>query len=273
MFFEPLASGQNPKVKELLELLQKASARRESGLFAVEGRREAERCLGAGFKARSLFFCEEIIPSDFLQFIVNEALKLNPAAKLFSVSRKVYEKISYREGTEGIVAEVFAKGGRLEDLKLRPDALVAVLENVEKPGNLGAVLRSADAAGACAVISCGPLTDLYNPNLIRASLGACFTVQTAAASSEDTIKWLKKNGIKILSAQLQDSRPYYDCDMKGPVALALGAEDKGLSELWRKAADQRIRIPMLGVMDSLNVSVSASVLLYEAVRQRTAGRL
>ena len=158
----------------------------------------------------------------------------------------------------------------MEDLELSEHPLVMVLESVEKPGNLGAVLRSADAARADAVIVCDPLTDLYNPNLIRASLGGIFTVPTVAASSEETIAWLKARGIRILTAQLQDSSWYYDIDMTVGTALVMGTESTGLTDIWRRAADAHIRIPMLGRLDSLNVSVSAAILLFEAVRQRNA---
>ena len=151
---------------------------------------------------------------------------------------------------------------------LKDKPLIIVLESVEKPGNLGAVLRSADAAGADAVIICDPLTDLYNPNLIRASVGAIFTVQTVAASSEETISWLKSKGIRILTAQLQHSVPYYRTDMTQATAIVMGTEATGLSGIWRESADRHIMIPMLGKLDSLNVTVSAAILLYEAVRQR-----
>ena len=145
---------------------------------------------------------------------------------------------------------------------------MVVLERVEKPGNLGAVLRSADAAAADAVIVCDPLTDLYNPNLIRASIGAVFSVPVVACTSEDCIAWLKAQGIRILTAQLQDSELYYDTDMTAPTAIVMGTEATGLTPQWRQAADAHIRIPMLGQLDSLNVSVSAAILLFEAVRQR-----
>ena len=174
----------------------------------------------------------------------------------------------YRESTEGIIAEVEYKSLKLEDLQLPENPLIMVLESVEKPGNLGAVLRSADAAGVDAVIFCDPLTDLYNPNLIRASIGAIFTVPTLAASSEETIAFLKARGIQILTAQLQDSSLYYDVDMRRGTALVMGTEATGLTDVWRKAASAHIRIPMLGRLDSLNVSVSAAILLFEAVRQR-----
>ena len=167
-----------------------------------------------------------------------------------------------------MIAEVKAKRMGLEDLRLPENPLIVVLESVEKPGNLGAVLRSADAAGADAVLVCDPLTDLYNPNLIRASIGAIFTVPCVACSSADAIAWLQKLGVQILTAQLQDSSLYYDTDMRRGTALVMGTESTGLSQAWRSAATAHIRIPMLGRLDSLNVSVSAAILLFEAVRQR-----
>ena len=186
----------------------------------------------------------------------------------FVVSRSLYEKIAYREGTEGIVAVMRARQMRLEDLQPSPAPLILVLEGVEKPGNLGAVLRTADAAGVDAVLVCDPLTDLYNPNLIRASLGALFSVPTVACTSEEAFAWLSSRGIAVLTAQLQDSVLYYETDMVRSTALVFGTEDKGLSDFWRNRADAHIRIPMAGAMDSLNVSVSAAILAFEAVRQR-----
>ena len=163
---------------------------------------------------------------------------------------------------------MMAKHLGLADLRLPKDAIVVVLERVEKPGNLGAVLRSADAAAADAVIVCDPLTDLFNPNLIRSSIGAVFTVPTVACTSEECIAFLKERGIQILTAQLQDSSLYYDTDMSRGTAIVMGTEATGLTNVWREAADAHIRIPMKGRLDSLNVSVSAAILLFEAVRQR-----
>ena len=262
---ETITSAQNPKVKRLLALQEKSRTRREEGLFVVEGRRELGHCIEAGYEIDSVFVCEEIA-SD--AEALTRGLEEQKDIKVFPVSKDVYEKISYRGSTEGIVAEVRWKQLMLKDLTLKGNPLVIVLESVEKPGNLGAVLRSADAAGADAVIICDPLTDLYNPNLIRSSIGAVFTVPVAAASSEEAILWLKAHGIRILTAQLQDSSWYYDTPMDGPTALVMGTESTGLSDLWREAADKHIRIPMLGRLDSLNVSVSAAILLFEAVRQR-----
>jgi len=255
---EQITSGQNPKIKTLLALQEKSRIRREKGLFVVEGKREIEHCLEAGFKIDTIFICPEICPD-----IPDYACET-----IIEVPSQLYSKIAYRESTEGIIAEVQVKERKLEDLILSEKALVIVLESVEKPGNLGAVLRSADAAGADAVIICDPLTDLYNPNLIRASLGGIFSVQCAAASSQDTINFLKEKGIRILTAQLQDSEWYYDTDMNESTAIVIGTESTGLTDQWREAADAHIRIPMLGKLDSLNASVSAAILLFEAVRQR-----
>jgi len=323
---EPLliTSTQNPKIKRLLELQQKSSERRKSGLFVVEGRRELEHCLAAGYEVESVYVkplsnsprggenwplsssprggedslsaCNnDTIGSAALPPLGGdgEGLPIGFAAlpptggagrgAVYYVSPNVYERIAYRGSTEGIVAIVRAKRLTLESLRLAAPPptggagrgavgseppLFIVLESVEKPGNLGAVLRSADAAGATAVIVCDPLTDLYNPNLIRASIGACFTVPTVACSSEECIAFLKKHGVQILTAQLQDSKLYYDTPMTGPTAIVMGTEATGLTDVWREAADAHIRIPMLGRLDSLNVSVSAAILLFEAVRQR-----
>lgn len=259
MAAELITSAQNPKVKRLLALQKDSSLRRECGLFVVEGQRELQHCVAAGFDVDTLFVCPEIAGAS------GESAE---NVKVFEVSREVYEKVAYRGGTEGVIAEVKAKDRRLEDLALPKNPLIVVLESVEKPGNLGAVLRSADAAKADAVLICDPLTDLYNPNLIRASIGAVFTVPCAACSSEEAIPWLKSRGIRILTAQLQDSLLYYDTDMRCGTALVMGTESTGLSPQWRAAADAHIRIPMLGALDSLNVSVSAAILLFEAVRQR-----
>ena len=191
------------------------------------------------------------------------------------MTKNVYERIAYRGSTEGIIAVIRTPQPlTLESLLqqkgrgVNGHPLFVVLERVEKPGNLGAILRSADAANATGVIVCDPLTDLYNPNLIRSSIGAIFTVPTVACTSEDCIAFLKQHGVQILTAQLQDSHLYYDTPMSGPTAIVMGTESTGLTDVWRKAADAHIRIPMLGQLDSLNVSVSAAILLFEAVRQR-----
>ena len=255
-----LSSTQNPRIKKLLALQQKSSLRRETGLFVVEGRREIRQCIDAGFEIDTLYVrareSEAIAPEDM------------STENILFVSPHVYERIAYRESTEGVIAVVRTRNRTLDELSFKDNPLLIVLERVEKPGNLGAIMRSADAAGADAVIVCDPLTDLYNPNLIRASLGAVCSVPCVACTSEECIRYLKENQIRILTAQLQDSRLYYDTDMTCPTAIVMGTESTGLTTSWREAADAHIRIPMNGKLDSLNVSVSAAVLLYEAVRQR-----
>ncbi len=253
-----ITSTQNPKIKHLLLLQQKSAERRKEGLFVVEGLRELCHCIEAGYEPDTVFYCPEILQGE-----------LPAVQNRIAVSKTVYERIAYRGTTEGVVAQVKIQKKTLGDLKLSEKPLIVVLESVEKPGNLGAILRSADAAGADAVIVCDPLTDLYNPNLIRSSIGGIFSVQCVACTTEECISFLKAKGIRILTAQLQDSRLYYDTDMTLPTAIIMGTESTGLTNTWREAADAHIRIPMLGRLDSLNVSVSAAILLFEAVRQRS----
>lgn len=257
-----ISSLQNTKVKQLVALQQKSSERRKQGVFVVEGIRELQHCLNAGYTINSIFFCPELTDTGALSSLLSESITS------YEVTPEVYEKIAYRGSTEGVIATVQSKQLALKDLHLSQQPLLIVLESVEKPGNLGAILRSADAAGADAVIICDPLTDLYNPNLIRSSIGAIFSVPCIACSSDDCINFLKQNNINILTAQLQDSKLYYDTDMTCGTAIIMGTESTGLTDVWRKAADAHIRIPMLGQLDSLNVSVSAAILLFEAVRQR-----
>lgn len=291
MRIETITSAQNRKVKELLTLVEKSKERSAAGLFVVEGQRELGHCLDAGFIPETLFICGEVMAvqnnavngaktghlteniegKDGLDELIAKAEALNPRLGVVQIPAFLYEKVAYRGSTEGIIAEVHSVPRSLEDLRLGERPLVMVLESVEKPGNLGAVLRSADAAGADAVIVCDPLTDIWNPNLIRSSVGAVFSVPVAVCTSADAIAFLKKHGIRIFTAQLQDSEWYYDTDMTGATALVMGTESTGLTQAWRDSADAHIKIPMLGRLDSLNVSVSAAVLLYEAVRQRKGG--
>jgi len=253
-----ISSVQNPRVKAVVALQQKSAERRRTGLLVVEGKRELIHCVEAGMEVEEIFVCEELGEWKCDNVLENTTM----------VTKDVYEKMAYRGGTEGVMAVVKSPERRLEDLKLSENPLIVVVERVEKPGNLGAILRSADAAGADAVVVCDALTDLWNPNLIRSSIGAAFTVPCVACESTECIKFLQAHGIQILTAQLQDSKLYYDTDMKCGTAIVMGAEASGLTNMWRQAADAHIRIPMLGRLDSLNVSVSAAILLYEAVRQR-----
>ena len=268
-----ITSVQNPRVKHVALLQQKSSERRRTGLFVVEGQREIGHCMEAGLEIDSLFCCPQLLQDGGLELNTQHStlntqhstLKTVPS---YEVTPAVYEKMAYRGSTEGMLAVVRSRPATLDGLTLSERPLVVVLERVEKPGNLGAVLRSADAAQADAVIVCDPLTDLYNPNLIRSSIGAIFSVPCVACTSEACISFLKAHGIRILTAQLQDSHLYYDTDMCQGTAIVMGTESTGLTDTWRQAADAHIRIPMLGRLDSLNVSVSAAILLFEAVRQR-----
>ena len=251
-----ITSVQNARIKHVVALQLKSSLRREKGLFVVEGQREIEHCIACGYEITELFVIDSLGYSGGIPATV--------------VTPQVYEKMAYRERTEGIIAVAKCKEHRLDDLHLKEKPLVVVIESVEKPGNLGAILRTAEAAGVDAVMVCDPLTDLYNPNLIRASIGGVFSVPVAVCSSKDCIAFLKAHKIRILTAQLQDSYDYYDYDMHEATAIVMGTESTGLTQQWREAADAHIRIPMLGRLDSLNVSVSAAILMYEAVRQRNS---
>ena len=234
-----ITSLQNERIKHLLLLQQKSAVRRQEGLFVVEGQRELLHCINAGYEVQTIFAdCEKC--GDDLKNIPTDGIEV------VEVSSRVYEKIAYRGSTEGMVGIVKTRQHTLKDLENRmgESPLYIVLESVEKPGNMGAILRSADAAGVDGVIICDPLTDLYNPNLIRASIGAAFTVPVVACTSEECIAWLKEKGIQILTAQLQDSSLYYDTDMKRPTAIVMGTEATGLTTQWREAADRHIRIPM-----------------------------
>lgn len=273
MNIQEITSAQNPKLKEVALLLDKSKERRSRGLFVVEGLREISACIRNGYKLKSLFFNSELLSSQGVGDILSQA-EANCSGKelqVYSLAPHAYSKIAYRESTEGAVAVVEQKQLSLDKVvfgKKWDNPLVLVVESVEKPGNLGALLRTADACGIDAVLVCDPLTDLYNPNLIRSSLGGIFTNQVVACSSEEALAWLKKNGITVFTAQLQDSEWYYDTDMVQPTAIVMGTESTGLTDFWREAAKAKIKIPMLGELDSLNVSVSAAVLCYEAVRQR-----
>ena len=278
MNIETISSAQNPRIKHLLALQQKSALRREEGLFVVEGRREVEHCIHAGMQVECIYCLDDTstLTTELSTLSTNSTLStLN--SQLIRVTPNVYERIAYRGSTEGIVAVIRTPQPltlesllQLKGRGVNGQPLFIVLERVEKPGNLGAVLRSADAAQATGVIVCDPLTDLYNPNLIRSSIGAIFTVPTVACTSEECITFLKQHSVQILTAQLQDSHLYYDTPMTGPTAIVMGTESTGLTDAWRQAADAHIRIPMLGQLDSLNVSVSAAILLFEAVRQRQA---
>ena len=263
---QTIESVQNPKIKGILTLLEKSKERRSSALFLVEGVRELSMALSAGYSPQALYYLPQIVSDPYQSWSLSQEIPCYP------VSPAVYKKIAYREGTEGVVAVMHQKSLQLDNLVLQPNPLILVIESIEKPGNIGAMLRTADAAQVDAVLVCDPLCDLYNPNLIRASLGALFTRQMVACSSTEAVAWLKQNNVSIFSATLEDSLPYHLQDYTSGCALVVGSEAQGLSPIWRQAANACIRIPMGGLVDSLNVSVSAAILVFEAVRQRVANR-
>jgi len=252
-----ITSKTNPKIKNVVKL-QKSSERREQNRIIIEGRREIERALACGFVIDTLFVCNELgaQSSDIKANVIEE------------VSLEVFEKIAYREGSDGLLAVAIPRYSNLKDFKPKKNPLIIVLETVEKPGNLGAVMRTADAAGVDAVIIADPRTDLFNPNAIRASIGTIFSVPLFACSSEECIKWLKENDITIYCTYLKASIDYLDADFRKGSAIVMGTEATGISDIWVEAADQNLIIPMNGIADSLNVSVTTAIVVFEAIRQR-----
>ncbi len=256
-----ITSTQNPKVKSLLAL-EKPRERRKQQLFIVEGKKEISLALKAGYSIGNLFYCVDIVPE-------TDLAALGVADKLLlPVSQEVFDKIAVREGSGGVIAVAQMKTNRLDDLALGKNPLVVVLESVEKPGNLGAILRTADAAGVDAVIVCDPQTDFYNPNVVRSSLGCVFTQPIASATTDETIAWLRKLGINLYCTYLKASKPYHEIDYRGPSAIVMGTEATGLSDTWVKQSNANIIIPMQGTIDSMNVSTATAVVVFEACRQR-----
>jgi TrmH family RNA methyltransferase len=257
-----ISSLQNPQVK-LVRSLEKARERRRQQLFVIEGRKELRMAIEAGYSLHRVFICETLISPDEVQ-----QLHI-PDTRIVRVTPSVFRKLVVRENSGGVVAVAAMKSHHLHELRLSSNPLLLVLEAVEKPGNLGAILRSADAAGVDAVICCDPATDIYNPNVIRASLGCVFTTPLAVCTSEEAITWLRQNHIRIIGTYLHASVPYTEVDFTKPSAIVMGTEAAGLSEQWVKNADVNIIIPMHGKIDSMNVSTSAAVVVFEARRQRS----
>jgi TrmH family RNA methyltransferase len=264
---DPITSPQNPRIKNLLKLQQKSSERRAQGLTIIEGLRELTIAHGAGVAVPALFVCPELAGEQRWQEL--RALFGQGATEWFEVSKAVFEKVAYREGSDGVLALAKPPQLTLGQLQLPAAPLLLVLEAVEKPGNLGAILRTADAAQATAVIVCDPRTDLFNPNAIRSSIGCSFTVPTIATTREELLAWCRQHGIKTYAAALTDKAvAYTTCDFRGPTALVMGTEADGLTPELMQACDQTIIIPMRGAIDSLNVSTATAILTFEAVRQR-----
>ncbi|MDP2940072.1 MAG: RNA methyltransferase [Candidatus Omnitrophota bacterium] len=261
---EVITSLNNPKIKQVVKLRQRKE-RDSQKLFIIEGYRELSLALHSSFAIKEFFYCEELLNGKHA-LLFDESSKRG--AQIFKVSKKVFLKIAFGERQEGVLALAKERHFKLNDISLSKNPLVVVVESLEKPGNLGAILRTCDAAGVDAVIVCDGKTDIYNPNCIRASLGAFFSVPVLEETSQNVIDWLKKNKFEIFLALTNADTLYSKVSFLAPTALVLGSENKGLSLIWQNASDLKIKIPMNGKVDSLNVAMAASILIFEALRQR-----
>lgn len=260
-----ISSPKNPLIKDIINLQSKSKERKNTGTIVIEGKKEISLAVEAGVKLKKILFCPDIITQEEVQMLVGQQFT---NAEVYEISEAVFSKISYRETTGGIVVLGQAPDKKLEDLPVREQSVYIILEAVEKPGNLGAICRVADAAKVDGLIISDPHTDIYNPNAIRSSLGCVFTVDVVNSTFEEINQWLKKNNITSYAAELTASEFYHTLDLKGKVALVFGTEATGLTDKWIKGADKRIKIPMRGVIDSLNVNTSVAILTFEAMRQR-----
>lgn len=258
-----ISSPQNPRVKQLVLLKEKSRQRKKTGLFLIEGRRELSLAIKGGYKIATLLFYPDLFSESEAKSMAHNGIEI------IEISKEVFQKLAHRDSTEGLIAVAHTKPHTLGELMLQSTPpLLLVAEAPEKPGNIGALLRTADAALIDAVIIANPKSDLYNPNIIRSSVGCVFTTPIAMASSNEVIAFLKQHGFNIFSAILQESEPYHLQDYTLPTAIVVGTEATGLTQEWREAATKNIHIPMQGVIDSMNVSVAAGILIFEAKRQR-----
>lgn len=261
-----ISSPSNPRVKTL-GTLRRRRIREETGTTLVEGYDELLLALDAGVVPVAIYGCPELMSSPRAWTVLTMHAERS-GVELVRLGHRAFARVAYRDHPDGVLAVVPAPGEPLARLRLTPDPLVVIGERIEKPGNLGAVLRSADAAGAAAVISADPVTDWGNPNVIRASKATVFSVPVSAAPTEQVLAWVRERGLRLVATSPQAETDYLDQDYAAPVAVAVGAEDVGLSEAILAAADARVRLPMAGRVNSLNVSTAAAVVLFEAVRQR-----
>ena len=264
-----ITSGQNPKIKAAIKLNERRH-RDETGCFLIEGYRELKRAVVGGVRIDSLFFCPPLFLGDNEDALIQEIGKQTQA--LYPCEETVFRKLSYRDRPDGLIAIGIQMKQSLKDLAIRlngkKDPFLIVAEAIEKPGNLGTILRSADAAGVDGVIVCDRCTDIYNPNVVRASVGTLFTIPVVEAEGKETLEWLKKQGIQIVAATPSAQPCFTEAPLSGAVAIAVGTEQLGLSELWMGSSDLQVRIPMHGVADSLNVATATTLLLYEVLRQK-----
>jgi TrmH family RNA methyltransferase len=262
---EAITSIHNPKVKALTKL-KKRSERDAQGVFLIEGYRPITRALAAGFVFTQIYYCPEWFLGINEEKVLEDAKKTG--AELIRLGKDAFTKAAYRERPEGLLGIGKQWHTTLEDLKLSDNPFVIVVEAIEKPGNLGTILRSADATGAEAVIVCDAVTDLFNPNVVRASTGVMFTTPTVVTDSDSAMTFLREHGIKTLAATPAAKKLYTEVDMTGPIAIVMGSEQFGLTDKWLNDCDIPVRLPMAGIADSLNVSAATVALAYEAVRQR-----
>ncbi|MBI9036102.1 MAG: RNA methyltransferase [Bacteroidales bacterium] len=260
-----MSSTQNKRIKYISELQNKSRERKKSGLFVIEGQKELLMAIESGYKIYEIYYNPEIITENEL----NKIVAFLPSSTLkFSINSQVFSKIAYRESTGGIIAVAQQKDHSISTAQLSDNPLILVTEAMEKPGNLGALLRTADASNITAVVVCDTKADIYNPNVIRSSVGCMFSQQIIVSPSEEVINWLKSSKIQILCTALTASKAYHEIDYTKASAIVMGTEATGLTQTWLSNSDQNIIIPMQGVNDSLNVSVCAAVVVFEAVRQR-----
>jgi TrmH family RNA methyltransferase len=258
-----ITSIQNSYIKELLKLQEKSRERKKKGLFIIEGKREISLAISANYEFDPILYFEDLISEQDILHLFNTNVNR------ILISKEVYQKLAYRDSTEGIIAVTKAKDFSLENIKFETETpLILVAEGVEKPGNIGALLRTADAANVAAVFIANPKSDLYNANIIRSSVGCVFTNQIAVGSSEEIVAFLAEKKIQMYATTLQNSNEYHKENYTAATAIVVGTEATGLTTVFREEATQNINIPMQGQIDSMNVSVAAAIVLFEAKRQR-----
>lgn len=260
-----ITSLTNPRIKNVVRLQQQARHRRQHGLFCVESARELQRALDAGFKVAEFYVCDELIADRGIDALIDRA---EASQKGERVNTAVLEKLAYRENPEGFVAVMRWRHVGLDTLPTEAGEWFIVCSGLEKPGNVGAIVRSANAAGATAVLVDNPTSDIFNPNAIRASTGAVFTTPIVCAEADELIAGLRGRGVRLIAVTPEAGQRHTDADMTGPLALVLGAEAVGLADVWREACGGGVSIPMHGTVDSINVSVAAAVVMFELGRQR-----
>lgn len=271
---EHLSSMQNPRIKQLVKLRDR-SEREETNKFLIEGYRELLRAVDSNYPIDTLFICPELFLGSNEQFLI-ERMQMR-GTQVINCTKPVFEKISYRDRPDGMIGLAPQRHLTLSDfdkiLVEQTSPFLVVAEAIEKPGNLGTILRSSDAVGLHGLIVCDRCTDIHNPNVVRASVGTLFTVPVAETKGDETLNWLKANKIAIVAATPSAEKEFTEMDLSGPIAIAVGTEQLGLSKRWMKEADIQVRIPMNGIADSLNVAMATTLLLYEALRQRRAKSL